>query len=320
MIRKTQLIVAVASIGLSTGTLLANPVETPAAVAPTAPTTRPATDAAQERIKQLIAELADPSFSVRDKACQELMALGDSAMPALHEAVKSDDPSIRSYAEHLVKRQEKRNQPAPPQQLNRATGRIRGVGPGGLVINNNGGRLVIGDAVQRAIRVNVQNGVKNTHVTENGRTINISERPEGIEIEVVAPVDGKDQKTTYAAKNVEELKEKHPEGFKIYQQHGNRAGRIQIQNGVMQLEGALRLDNLDAIKRLERELPVFDLDVNVDGFMDLQRNMEQIKVNRQQIHEQLREIEGMQRKMMDDLRLELRRNIRAEPLPEVRDE
>src|SRR4051812_2377579 len=74
-------------------------VEPPAAAAPKAELTPQ-----QQKIADLIKQLGAEDFATRDAASNELLKIGPDALPALKEALKSDDPSIQSYAEYLVPR------------------------------------------------------------------------------------------------------------------------------------------------------------------------------------------------------------------------
>jgi hypothetical protein len=50
----------------------------------------------------LIVRLGDDDFEVRDAATARLMRAGESALPALHEALASDDAEVRSRARRLI--------------------------------------------------------------------------------------------------------------------------------------------------------------------------------------------------------------------------
>jgi WD40 repeat protein len=55
-----------------------------------------------ERIARLIKELGDDVFAKRQAASRELDAIGEPALPALQQALASDDPEVRRRAEILV--------------------------------------------------------------------------------------------------------------------------------------------------------------------------------------------------------------------------
>jgi hypothetical protein len=66
----------------------------------------------------------------------------------------------------------------------------------------------------------VAGGQRKVHVQENGRAIDIVEDPnKHIRITVTERVGDKDETKTYEAASVDELKQKHPEGFALYEKH-----------------------------------------------------------------------------------------------------
>lgn len=60
---------------------------------------KPATDA---EIKQMIENLGDQKFPVRNKSSNDLAAVGARALPFLQEALKSEDPDVRRRATTLI--------------------------------------------------------------------------------------------------------------------------------------------------------------------------------------------------------------------------
>jgi formylglycine-generating enzyme required for sulfatase activity len=57
----------------------------------------------EKRIKELIEELGDPSFTKRENAAAELKKVGEKALPAVVAASNSDDPEVRARAADLVR-------------------------------------------------------------------------------------------------------------------------------------------------------------------------------------------------------------------------
>ena len=55
-----------------------------------------------EEIRQLVRQLGDDSFSVRELADDELRAVGPPAVPALREGLKSPDPEVRRRARAIL--------------------------------------------------------------------------------------------------------------------------------------------------------------------------------------------------------------------------
>jgi hypothetical protein len=59
--------------------------------------TRAAQQAVRERIATLIAALGDPTHVLHQSACDDLVALGDAAVPALNEALSPNRPWLTAY-------------------------------------------------------------------------------------------------------------------------------------------------------------------------------------------------------------------------------
>ena len=57
----------------------------------------------KERITQLIEQLGDEDFDVRETAAENLAEIGPEALPALRKAVKSDSEEVKRKAEELLK-------------------------------------------------------------------------------------------------------------------------------------------------------------------------------------------------------------------------
>ena len=58
----------------------------------------------EEHIKRLINQLGSERFADRERATQELLKLGKSALPSLKEATKSSDAEVRHRAQQLIER------------------------------------------------------------------------------------------------------------------------------------------------------------------------------------------------------------------------
>jgi hypothetical protein len=72
---------------------------------PTRTQPSPATDAkGVEKIKELIKQLGDDSYAVREKASAALVALGQPALPLLREATKDSDLEIVRRAQACIER------------------------------------------------------------------------------------------------------------------------------------------------------------------------------------------------------------------------
>src|SRR6266850_4135057 len=130
--------------------------------APTVPAPGPKAELApqQQKIADLIKQLASADFPTRDAASNELLKLGAEALPALREALKSEDPSIQSYAEFLVPKIEGQREGRDGRRL---TGNRRtAVGQLGIAANRGmpadvlvarGGRININVAATNGVRI-----------------------------------------------------------------------------------------------------------------------------------------------------------------------
>jgi hypothetical protein len=108
---------------------------------------------------------------------------------------------------------------------------VPGNGFGGQIIINGGVMNIGGGAGMRTMSVKNINGVKEISVSENGKTVKIQDDPaQGIKVELTEKENGKEVTKKYEAKNVEELKKKHPAGYDLYKKYGGE----QPGNGVMQ--------------------------------------------------------------------------------------
>ena len=182
------------------------------------PTTRP-TDEVQKRIDVLISELAAEDFAVRERASRELEKMGEKALPALKEATRSEDPSIQTYARVLVQRLER-----SPDVTNDWDRRIEAeIALGDLAVLN--GRIAwdhdfhFKDFQAGAIALGKFANARSVLVKDGDRQIRFDRQGDGrIVIDVS---DGKKDGQHFEAASEEELKQKHPDAFKLYEQYRN---------------------------------------------------------------------------------------------------
>ena len=173
------------------------------------PTTAPATRPVDPKVKALIAQLGDDDPRLRDAATAALRKLGKEALPGLEVATRDEDPQIRISAEALVAEQREKENP-------------RKVAVGDLPFLNLHGTQIV---------FNIQavgNGqmTRDISINDNGHKVHIHEDPNGVKVEVTDNGETK----TYTAKNSAELKEKQPEGYKVYEKYSNNGvGPLKIQ-------------------------------------------------------------------------------------------
>jgi hypothetical protein len=146
---------------------------------------------------KLIEQLGDPDPAVREEASKSLAGLGRDALPALKDAVGTDDPEVRARVRSLIRKAERRLPPAAPPKS--------------------------GFASRHRMSVSVRNGERTVDVDDNGHRIKIRQDPAGIEMEVTGIEDGREATETYKAKDAETLKQNNPEAFELYEKYNARA-------------------------------------------------------------------------------------------------
>jgi hypothetical protein len=274
-----------------------------------APATQPIDS--KQKIPALIADLAADDFKVRDAASQELRKLGRQALPALTEALRSDDPSIKSYAEGLVAAINE--DLSPPKRRtgdnDRIINELRGLRPPGLV--RGGAVLRLNNARHTAVNVRVVNGVKDVTVTEDGRKITIHEEPAGdIHMTVTESKDGREQTAEYKAASSDELKTKHPEAHQLYEQYAgaDAGGAVRI------IERGVRMNLRPPL------LPPPDIqrlrDEHRARMDEALRRARVPELERLRIFEDLQDADALQRQLLDEVRRELDR-VRLEMRREI---
>ncbi|HXE55957.1 MAG TPA: PDZ domain-containing protein [Tepidisphaeraceae bacterium] len=148
------------------------------------PTTAPAGD----EISKLIAQLDDPDFRVRRQAAGRLRDLGPPALAKLKEAADSNIPEVRTRAAVLVRELEHHPIPGRPRLHSNVSS---------ATLSIVGGRQVI-------------------DINDAGRRIRISHGPDGLQMVVTGEVDGRAATETYRAADADELRDKDPDAFALY--------------------------------------------------------------------------------------------------------
>lgn len=184
-------------------------------------------------VGRLIIELGHPDAATREAATNRLREMGKAALPALKEAAKDADPEVRSRAEALVRRLERRPFPGGPYDR----GPRRGVQ-----------RVTFGDKV-----VTVDQGDRQFEI--------VKEDDGSIRVTVTAMEEGQRVTETYAAADEAELRELEPEAHKVYERWATmpvggaieiRAGQLIIDNRIV---GPRVPDEFDALRaRLEEQM------------------------------------------------------------------
>ena len=221
-------------------------------------------DLAGVPLADLVKRLDAEGFADRQAAGDELLKRGKAAIPTVAEAagdasaeratraleilgkqLESSDAGARAAARGALEKlaageslsakraaeilKSKSQEPAAAQPAP--------LGPGIRIFGGGGGAgairiaVAVGDGAARRVSVKDVEGVKEVEVVEGERTIKINADPtKGIQVQVTEKKDGKDVTKQFEAKDADELKEKHPEAHKLYEQYKNgAAAEIRIE-------------------------------------------------------------------------------------------
>ena len=268
--------------------------------------TEPAGD---QRIAELIERLDAPRFGDRQAAQQELAEAGKSALPALEKAAASENretagravevlqqhfegdneelkaaakESLERLAQHesesVARRAKDILSPPQPEAPQPDVPRIPRLRLGGARIQIQVGGNAGGNV--KSLTVKDVNGVKEIEAKEGGRKVKIVDDPaKGIEVEVTETKDGKETTKKYEAKKADELKTKHPEAYKLYEEFskppevpqipGIPPGVVPVPGGAPAAGGARRIEILrpDEVEAAREQLKeaISDLDAVLEN-------------------------------------------------------
>jgi hypothetical protein len=258
------------------------------------PTTAPAGDTqpvigelSAERIDELAQQLDHTSFAQRQAATKELEKGGKQAIPALETAAmgtsrekttrsidllkkffETGDETTKAAAKEALTRLSSCNRPSAASRAQAAlhpkppVEQIPWQLPGGGVAQIQVQVQMIGGKGFKRMSMKNVNGVKDIEVEERDRKLKIHEEPTGkIEVEVTEKKDGKQTTSKYQADSADELKKKHPEAHKIYEQYGKGNGGAGIQIHGIQIQGGGQLPmriEPKPVKQKEAERPPED--------------------------------------------------------------
>ncbi len=210
--------------------------------------------ASAAEIDKLMEQLDANRFSERQAAQQRLAEIGKAAFPALEKGTQSvsrevavrsldilkgqfqgGDEGTKTAAKEVLERLAKSNDAtlakrateilSPPKPMPQTP---QGIVPGRIQIQ------VVGGAGGNFKKMSVKdvNGVKEIEAEENGKKVKISDDPaKGIKLEVTETKDGKETTQKYEAKDAAELKTKHPEAHKLYEEYSKQPAGIRLQVG-----------------------------------------------------------------------------------------
>lgn len=254
----------------------------------------------EARIAELVKQLDDDDFALREAAVNELVEIGPAAAEQVAQAAQGDSLEAATRAFAILDKWLAGDQPeqaAAREQLgklaqgaeeNSTTRRakalltkqqptavqptasiVRGFFPGVPVAGLRLGvarvemramAAVAGGAVGRSISVSIGDGKKTINVAEGDFKAQIIEdAKEGIKITTTTKdKEGKENKTEYAAKDLKELKEKQPEGHKVYEKYAGAMNQLKIKMEVGGAAPAILGVRAEERKVLEHALKVQD--------------------------------------------------------------
>jgi len=205
-------------------------------------------DAARD-LAQLVQDLVDPKFAVRQAASAKLVQSGSAGMNAVAKAAESDDleltsrclavlaeglstadetvkKSAREALERLTKSENKSVAKRAQQALEAPLGPL----PGAVIQGPRRGRVGMAAGNNIAIKIAVNNGARELRITENGKEIVITDNNgKEISVTITETLNGMKKVTAATGKDAEELKKNSPEAHAYYERYGKGNGiRIQV--------------------------------------------------------------------------------------------
>lgn len=157
----------------------------------------------QDDIPALVKELADDTPRTRDLASVHLRRLGRDALPALRDALKSDDPEVASRARAIIKGIEDDFDPRKPVSVARDR-----FAPG---VDWPRDKIILQPPVVDHFQTR-----REVIANDNGRMVRITQDFDGITLLTREMRDGRDQVKITRAATPEELKREHPEEYALY--------------------------------------------------------------------------------------------------------
>jgi len=253
-----------------------------------------------------ILSLESDDFRTRQAASQELTDLGPTAIDPLRNAVpeldreaatraidvlsqlaRSKDPATSARALAALKSLEESTEDhvttlvrndaasrAPLPSFDRTTLGVRRAGGFNMRIRGNGGGLQVqGLNIQAGqdvrITVSINNDERTITLQEGGKTTKLQDKNgKDIRIHVAETVNGQEAVKEFAADNLEDLKQKHPDAVPIYERLNGAVGNggVNLQNVVG--NAAAPAPDPDAQK---------DYDAARTKFLDLGRQMQKAR-------------------------------------------
>lgn len=203
----------------------------------------------QKMIGKWIEQLDANSLTKRQKARRELTKAGQAAIPALAKAALSDKRDLITHSIDILAEIAKTSDVAEtkkaatvalemlsesdkPSTAERAKLALQAEKDGGIQAfpgwDQPGGEFAGGNRFSdRSVSVSNINGMKTITIKEAGKTTMLQDQPSG---GIGVRITGDGEPKQFAAANLDELKQKDPAAFALYQQYGGNAGGQRIAN------------------------------------------------------------------------------------------
>lgn len=277
---------------------------------------------APEEAARLIAQLDDPRFEARETASKRLAELGAAVVPAVEQGAETDnleissrcleilkqfyegeDEDARTEATIALKRLSDGSNPAiarrakaiiaPPEDEN-----VFGNGPGGVQLNMRGFPFGRGNV---RVQSQTNNGQTTIDVQEGDREIHITHRNgKNILVRVTDPAVAGDQERKhheYRARDEADLKKKHPEAARLFEQYGGQ-GNIQVFGGglppgIQFPPGAFPQMNPRNLRRMQPRLQGGRVVPNFPNFLNPRQasaQLEEVRERLDRVAERLKEL------------------------------
>ncbi|MCE9529275.1 MAG: hypothetical protein K8R36_24775 [Planctomycetales bacterium] len=301
--------------------------------------------ASAAEIEKLMEQLDSNVFAERQAAQQKLTEIGKAALPAIEKgtqnvsrevAVRSldilkgqfqkGDDATKAAAKEVLERLAKNSDGtlakrageilSPPKSVTQNPQGVPGIVPGRI----GGAQIQIqiaggaGGNFKRSVKD--VNGVKEIEAEENGKKVKIVDDPaKGIKLEMTETKDGKETTQKFEAKDAAELKTKHPEAHKLYEEYSKQPAGIQIRGfavpgaippgaipaipvlpgGVRRIK-IMRPDDLDALKN-SADGALKDLDSAIKSLKDAKAGSEELKKAQEQVESAKKQVEELKAKL-----------------------
>lgn len=157
-------------------------------------------------IDTLIHQLGDENYTARRSAIRRLREIGKPAVPALQEALKSDDPEIHFRADELIEEFQR-----PPIPVDTPQPPVAG----------NGGFYQI------TYREQEHDGIRIVDATEGGRSIHIERYPTGVIMTISGQIAGRPATRTYRFHELADLRRANPQAYVVYMAYIQNDNKLQ---------------------------------------------------------------------------------------------